>query len=92
MMYATKIKMKSGCGRSNDLLEIDKIYIEGADKEGYYSKASVHDAVKKKPGCIKVKRGVNPDLIHAVSSAGEKYVRSEPNNTQNDNLLKLPRE
>ena len=33
-----------------------------------------------------------PDVVPAVSSNGEKYVRSEPNDTVNDNLLKLPRE
>ena len=32
-----------------------------------------------------------PDLIPVVSSKGEKYVRSEPNDTPRDNLLRLPR-
>nr|WP_296463230.1 DUF3892 domain-containing protein [uncultured Acetatifactor sp.] len=32
-----------------------------------------------------------PNLYPALSSNGEKYVRSEPNDTPNDNLLKLPR-
>nr|WP_296488697.1 DUF3892 domain-containing protein [uncultured Acetatifactor sp.] len=32
-----------------------------------------------------------PNLCPALSSNGEKYVRSEPNDTPNDNLLKLPR-
>ena len=31
-----------------------------------------------------------PDLIPVVSSKGEKYVRSEPNDTPRDNLLRLP--
>ena len=91
MMYATKIKMKRGCGNSNSTLEIDEIYIEGAKEEKFYKKANVHNAVKNNPGCIKVKLGKNPDLIPCVSSNQEKYVRSEPNDTPNDNLLKLPR-
>ena len=93
MMYATKIKMKPGCGKSNNVLEIDKIYITGAKEEKFYPKENVHNAVKKEPGCIKVNKSPNyPDLIPAVSPAKEKYVRSEPNDTENDNLLKLPRE
>ncbi len=32
-----------------------------------------------------------PDLVPATSARGEKYVRSAPNDTPNDNLLKLPR-
>ncbi len=90
--YATKIKMKPGCGSSNSVLEIDQIYITGQGNEKFFKKENVHDAVKKSPGSIKVDRGAKPDLIAAVSSAGEKYVRSEPNDTQNDNLIKLPRE
>ena len=56
-----------------------------------YQVANVHNAVKNNHGCIKVKLGKNPDLIPCVSSNQEKYVRSEPNDTPNDNLLKLPR-
>lgn len=37
-MYATKIKMKSGCYYSSDLLEIDSIYIEGGDNPGFLKK------------------------------------------------------
>jgi len=32
-----------------------------------------------------------PYLIPALSSKGEKYVRSEPDDSANDNLLQLPR-
>lgn len=93
MMYATKIMMKLGCGKSYNALEIDKIYIEGAQTDGYYTKAEVHDFLKKTPGSIKVNLGFHPDLIPAVGPKPnyEKYVRSEPNDTPFDNLLKLPR-
>ena len=40
-MYATKIKMKSGCFNSQSLLEIDEIYIEGANEEKFYQKAII---------------------------------------------------
>ena len=91
MMYATKIKMCAGCHNSTKCEDIDSIFITGADKEGFYPKSGVHDAVKEKPGSIKVNIYPHPNLIPAVSSKSEKYVRSEPNDSPNDNLLKLPR-
>lgn len=91
-MRATKIKMKSGCGTSNNLLEIDSIYITECDKEMFYSKASIYDAVKKTPGSIQVDIYPYPNLIPALSSNSEKYVKSSADNTTSDNLLKLPRE
>lgn len=86
-----KIKMKSGCFYSQSLLEIDEIYIEGADEEKFYQKAIIHDCVKSQPGSIKVKLGSYPNLIAEISKNGEKYVRSAPNGSLDDNLLKLPR-
>jgi len=91
MMYATKIRMCAGCNNSNRCQDIDSIYIAGANEERFYLKSAVYDAVKESPGCIKVNIYPNPNLIPAVSSKSEKYVRSEPNDTPNDNLLKLPR-
>lgn len=91
-MRATKIKMRAGSYYSDSLLEIDQIYIIGAQQEGYYPKASVHDAVKSDPGSIQVDIWPYPNLIAAISPLGEKYVRSSPNNSTTDNLLKLPRE
>jgi hypothetical protein len=35
-MRATKIKMKSGCGKSDNLLEIDSVYVTGCTNPGYY--------------------------------------------------------
>lgn len=91
-MRATKIKMRSGCGTSNSLLEIDSIYITGCEKEMYYPKESVYNAVKDNPGSIQVDIYPYPNLIPALSSNGEKYVKSSADNTTSDNLLKLPRE
>lgn len=91
-MRATKIKMKSGCGTSNNLVEIDSIYIKGCDDERYYKKSSIHDCVKDNPGSIQVDISPYPNLVHAISVNNEKYVKSASNNTTGDNLLNLPRE
>ncbi len=91
-MYATKIKMCTGCYNSNNCNDIDSIYLTGAKAEQYYSKGVLHDHVKQNPGSIKVNIYPYPNLVHATSNRGEKYVRSEPNDSVNDNLLKLPRE
>lgn len=92
MMYATKIKMQRGCMNSQNLLEIDEIYIEGCTNPGYFKKANLHDYLKKYPGTIKVKISPYPEVIPATSVHGEKFVRSTPNNSNRDNLLELPRE
>ena len=91
-MRATRIKMRYGCLYSNDVLEIDSIYIVGCSNPGYFKKEVLHDYLKEHPGCIKVDRYPYPDVIPAISGNGEKYVRSEPNDSEKDNLLKLPRE
>lgn len=91
-MKATKIKMKPGCGTSNNLLEIDSIYITGCQEDGYYKKASVHDYVKDNPGSIQVNIYPYPNVVPATSVNGEKYVKSSPNSSDKDNLLCLPRE
>lgn len=91
-MYATKIKMKSGCYSSDSLLEIDSVYIEGCNNPGFFKKAVIHDFLKENPDTIQVKIWPYPNVIPATSSAGEKYVRSSPNDYTHDNLLDLPRE
>jgi hypothetical protein len=91
MMYATKIHMNSGCQSSNYLTDIDTIYLEGNNTNQFYKKGVLHDHVTKHPYSIKVNLNPFPYLVPATSSKGEKYVRSEPDDTVNDNLLKLPR-
>ena len=91
-MRATKIKMKNGCGTSNNLLEIDSIYLTGTTNDGFYKKADVHDYLVKNPGGIQVNIYPYPNLIPMISSTNEKYVKSTPNSTTGDNLLSLPRE
>ena len=90
MMYATKIKMKSGCASLfPDLLAI---YIDGCDNPGYFDKAILYDYLKTNPGSIAVNISPFPQLIPALSVNGEKYVKSTPDWTNTDNLLRLPRE
>lgn len=91
MMYAKKIKMKQGCSNSNNTQEIAEIYIDGCNNPGFFTKATLHDYLKKSPSSIKVNISPYPYLVPATSSKGEKYVRSEANDTPYDNLLKLPR-
>ena len=91
MMYAQKIKMQQGCTNSNSTVEIAEIYVDGCDKPGFFPKATLHDYILKNPHTIKVNISPYPYVVPATSSRGEKYVRSEPNDTPNDNLLKLPR-
>lgn len=91
-MYATKIRMKPGCYSSQDLLEIDSVYIIGCDNPGFYKKSVLHDYLKNNPGAIRVNIEPYPEVIPALSAYGEKYVRSSPNGSTRDNLLSLPRE
>ena len=91
MIYATKIRMRPGCGKSWQLTEIVSISLEGLNKLGFYTKESIHDYLKMYPGTIKVNIKPFPEVIPAVSARKEKYVRSEPNQYGNDNLLCLPR-
>lgn len=91
-MKAVKIKMKPSCGYSNNLLEIDQIYLEGCQEDRYYYKSAIHDFLKNNPNSIQVNIYPYPNLQPMVSENGEKYVRSEPDYTGKDNLLKLPRE
>ncbi len=90
-MFATRIKMKSGCLYSQNVTEIDKIYVEDCAEPDFYDKAELHDYLKGHPGSIKVKIWPYPDLVPAVSMYGEKFVKSVANNYSHDNLLDLPR-
>ncbi len=90
-MRATKIKMKQGCEKSYKTTEISQIYIEGCQAPGLYYKSDLYDHLRLHPGTIQVNIYPYPNLIPAMSVNNEKYVRSEPNDTPSDNLLKLPR-
>lgn len=92
LIKATKIKMQFGKEKSSTLTEIDSIYLTGVSKDGYYSKEKVHDFIRNNSESpVHVNISPFPKLIAAIKN-GQKYVRSEPNETTSDNLLKLPRE
>lgn len=92
-MIATKILMKTGCGASNNLLEIDSIYLTGFDViPGYYKKEYIYNEIKNNNVNINVNIRPYPSLQAVLSINGEKYVRSTPNQYGFDNLLSLPRE
>lgn len=93
MIYAKKIKMKSGFQYSNSQIEIDQIYLYGSVKaEGWYKKAAIYDFIKYNNGVVKVAISPYPELIPALSQNGEKYVKSVADDTYKDNLMNLPRE
>ena len=92
MIYATKIKMRPGSRASQALTEIDSIYLSGLQSPGFYTKESIHDFLKERPGFIQVGISPYPEVIPATSIYGEKYVKSIPNAFGRDNLLSLPRE
>jgi hypothetical protein len=90
---AIAIRLNWGCISPKSCNENSEIKIRD-DLWGteWKTKAFVHDKVKAFPGSIKVNIAPYPDLVPATSIKGEKYVRSEANDTEHDNLLKLPRE
>ena len=90
-MKATMIRMKDGCKYSSKTTEIADIYVEGCTNPGFFPKEVLHSYLTKNPGSIYVNISPYPQLVPATSINGEKYVRSEANDTPNDNLLKLPR-
>ena len=91
-MKAIKLKMKRNCFWSNNLEEIDSIYITECANPGYYKKEVLHDFVKDNPGTIQVNIWPYPSLIPAISVKREKYVRSTSDKYRHDDLLDLPRE
>lgn len=92
MIYATKIRMNYGCYGSYNCIDINSVYLVGEGFDGFQPKSAVYDYLKVNPNSIRVNHRDKPYLVPVMSVNLEKYVRSEPNNTQSDNLLALPRE
>ncbi|MCD4877868.1 DUF3892 domain-containing protein [Enterococcus faecalis] len=58
--------------------------------KSFYKKEAIYDFLKTNPkSSITVDIYPYPELIPVLNGT-QKYVRSEPNDTPNDNLLKLP--
>lgn len=92
MYFAKRIRMKQHCSLSQNPAEIDTIYLDNCELPDYYSKESIHDYLVENPGTIVVGIWPYSKVIPVTSSSGEKYVRSQANWTQKDNLLSLPRD
>ena len=88
MKYAEKIKMIRGKENSNELLEIDEIYVSGI---GWRSKAYYYDYLTIYPNTLAANIYPCPKLVKQISPNNEKFVKSEPDKYGFDNLLNLPR-
>ncbi|MCL2415526.1 MAG: DUF3892 domain-containing protein [Defluviitaleaceae bacterium] len=86
-LFAKGVTYKNG--------SIDEILIGKNETRDYelHHKSIVHDFLKKNPYSeIRVNIAPNyPLLTPSLSANGEKIVKSCPNDTEHDNLLKLPR-
>lgn len=91
MKYCIAIKMKYGCKNSNNVLEIDQILLQDYGTSTWYKKETLYEYLMRYPHTIKVKDIYGPYVVPAISSYGEKYVKSSPNYSKTDNLLNLPR-
>jgi len=56
---------------------------------GKYSRGEAHDEVKRSPGSIYVEQGGSKANLVPAEREGLKYVRTAPNDTTADNLLKV---
>ncbi len=71
-----------------------EVYYQLLIEVKFYNKADVHNYLVKNPGSIQVGFSPFPAVIPATRSALAiaKYVKSNPGDTTDDNLLSLPRE
>ena len=90
MILATKLHFQYGCPVHPSEQDIQSIYLSGEGLEGFYLKEQVYDMILQGE-IIRVNIYPYPILEEMTSSKGEKYVRSMPNESRNDNLLNLPR-
>lgn len=90
MILATKIHFKYGSPFHPCEKDIQSIYLSGEGLDGFYPKEQVYDMLVNGK-IIRVNIYPYPALEEMTSFKGEKYVRSEPNENQYDNLLNLPR-
>ena len=87
MIIASAITLKN-VANQNTLMAIDSIYLS---TYGWRKKEWVYDFLKNNTMNIHVGSINGPILIPCLSSDGEKYVKSFPNNETQDNLLNLPK-
>lgn len=64
---------------------------DGTGKTGKTGRETMYDWIKDQGGQAYVQAGANrARVITAVSARGTKYVKTEADSTERDNLLKLP--
>lgn len=90
MILAKKIHFKYGCPAHPGEQDIQSIYLSGEGLEGFYPKEQVY-VMLVRGEMIRVNIYPYPLLEEMASYKGERYVRSEPNESAYDNLLNLPR-
>lgn len=90
MILAKKIHFRYGSPSYPSEQDIQSIYLSGEGLEGFYPKEQVYDILVQGK-IIRDNIYPYPLLEEMTSFKGEKYVRSEPNENQYDNLLNLPR-
>ena len=64
---------------------------DGTGKAGRSTREEMHDWIKHQDGHAYVEvQGARAKVLAAVTPRGTKYVRTEADRTERDNLLKLP--
>ncbi|MGO1453675.1 MAG: hypothetical protein ACTHVM_03100 [Alkalibacterium gilvum] len=91
LLYATKIKMCSGCEDSLCCQDIESICLEGNNVKTLHLKETVHALLKYNPKTVMVQDDETFMLEAATSSTGETYVRTANCPKKTDPLLSLPR-
>ncbi len=87
-MQVNKIKMRQGRLCSYNPLDIQGVYIDNI----YHDVGDVYDYIIKTGEKIYVGDSCEVHLIGVIALNGKRYLRTAPNKTFVDDLLKLPRE
>lgn len=87
-MQVNKIKMRQGRLCSYNPLDIQGVYVDNI----YHDVEDVYDYIIKTGQKIYVNGSREVHLISVIALNGKRYIRSTPNKSFVDDLLKLPRE
>lgn len=89
--YVVKCIVEDNASQYNDCRGIDQIGFP-AEEGGiaYRTPPQVYDIVEKQGDTVVVQHEGSETEVHGATYNGTKYVKTEPNNTTDDNLLKQP--
>ncbi len=90
MLYAEKIRMKSGYENSNDFEKIISIFIDFGKGLSEYPVNIIYDFLLKKPNSIKVIKKPNPYLTPILKD-GNKFVIAKDDSSNENYITKLPK-